>query len=263
MFAYSYAQESRVISLQECMEQAVINHPLYKQHQLQADLKNLKMDNIKADLLPQLSVNGKATLQNEVIELPISLPGVSIPSMSKDQYRLSLDVNQALYRGGLNKYQNRLEQDNLLLADLTTDKELYGVKAQAKDLFFQIVLLEKQSQIVSSYKLVLESKLEEAEVNSRKIIDGYHFLVSIAPETIAANLDVYTETITNSGIADYVHKGLLLEITFLDGTTYEYFGVTKAIYIKMINSNKLNRYAKRAIYPNFIYRKSKRTLQEA
>ncbi|MDC1197716.1 KTSC domain-containing protein [uncultured Algibacter sp.] len=108
-----------------------------------------------------------------------------------------------------------------------------------------------------------DAKLEEAEVNSRKIIDGYHFLVSIAPETIAANLDVYTETITNSGIADYVHKGLLLEITFLDGTTYEYFGVTKTIYIKMINSNKLNRYAKRAIYPNFIYRKSKRTLQEA
>ena len=107
-----------------------------------------------------------------------------------------------------------------------------------------------------------DDKLEEAEVNSRNIIDGYHFLVSIAPETLAANLEVYTDTITNSGIADYVHKGLLLEITFLDGTTYEYFGVTKPIYIKMINSNTLNRYAKRAIYPNYIYRKSKRMLQE-
>lgn len=104
---------------------------------------------------------------------------------------------------------------------------------------------------------------EEAEMNSRKIIDGYHFLVSIAPETIAANLDVYTETITNSGIADYQHKGLLLEITFLDGTTYEYFGVTKKVYIKMINSNKLNRFAKRFIYPNYTYRKSKRTLENA
>ncbi|WP_339895516.1 KTSC domain-containing protein [uncultured Algibacter sp.] len=108
-----------------------------------------------------------------------------------------------------------------------------------------------------------DAKLEEAEVNSRNIIDGYHFLVSIAPETLAANLEVYTDTITNSGIADYVHKGLLLEITFLDGTTYEYFGVTKPIYIKMINSNTLNRYAKRAIYPNYIYRKSKRMQQEA
>ncbi|MDX1277242.1 KTSC domain-containing protein [Oceanihabitans sediminis] len=104
---------------------------------------------------------------------------------------------------------------------------------------------------------------EEAEINSRKIIDGYHFLVSIAPETIAANLDAYTETITNTGIADFTHKGLLLEITFLDGSTYEYFGVTKPVYIKMINSDKVNRFAKRNIYPKYTYRKTKRQLEEA
>ena len=104
---------------------------------------------------------------------------------------------------------------------------------------------------------------EEAEINSRKIIDGYHFLVSLAPETKVSNLVDYKETINNAGIADYQHKGLLLEITFLDGTTYEYFGVTKQVYIKMINSNKLNRFAKRAIYPNYTYRKSKRTLESA
>ncbi|MFB9057220.1 KTSC domain-containing protein [Mariniflexile ostreae] len=104
---------------------------------------------------------------------------------------------------------------------------------------------------------------EEAEINSRKIIDGYHFLVSIAPETIAANLEAYTETITNSGIADYTHKGLLLEITFVDGSTYEYFGVTKQIYTKMINSNTVNRFAKRSIYPNYTYRKTKKVLEEA
>jgi hypothetical protein len=104
---------------------------------------------------------------------------------------------------------------------------------------------------------------EEAEINSRRIIDGYHFLVSIAPETIEANLAEYTETITNSGIADYQHKGLLLEITFLDGSTYEYFGVTKPVFIKMINSGKVNRFAKRSIYPNYTYRKSKRILENA
>lgn len=108
-----------------------------------------------------------------------------------------------------------------------------------------------------------DAKREEAEEQSRKIIDGYHFLVSMAPETKEANLPAYTETITNAGIADYHHKGLLLEITFNDGTTYEYFGVTKQVYIKMVNSDKLNRFAKRAIYPKYSYRKSKRYLQEA
>ena len=103
---------------------------------------------------------------------------------------------------------------------------------------------------------------EEAEQQSRAIIDGYHFLVSIAPETLAANFDAYTETITHSGIADYQHKGLLLEITFNDGTTYEYFGVTKQVFIKMINSAKINRFAKRAIYSKYTYRKSKRLVEE-
>ncbi|WP_192346263.1 KTSC domain-containing protein [Algoriphagus sp. Y33] len=102
----------------------------------------------------------------------------------------------------------------------------------------------------------------EAEIQSRRIIDGYHFLVSIAPETIEANLAAYTETINNAGIADYHHKGLLLEITFLDGTTYEYFGVTPNVYRKMINSDKLNRFAKRAIYPNYTYRKTKKSLEQ-
>lgn len=108
-----------------------------------------------------------------------------------------------------------------------------------------------------------DPKLIEAENKSRQIIDGYHFLVSLAPETIAANLDAYTETITNSAIADYQHKGMVLEVTFTDGTTYEYFGITKKVYIKMINASNLNRFARRSIFNSYTYRKSKRILEEA
>ncbi|WP_062058187.1 KTSC domain-containing protein [Aquimarina longa] len=103
---------------------------------------------------------------------------------------------------------------------------------------------------------------EEAEIKSRQIIDGYHFLVSIAPETKASNLEEYAITTSQSGIADYQHKGMLLEISFLDGTTYEYFGVPKTVYIKMMNSDKLYRFAKRNIFNSYLYRKSKKTLQE-
>lgn len=105
-----------------------------------------------------------------------------------------------------------------------------------------------------------DMKQQEAEVQSRRIIDGYHFLVSMAPETKEKNLEAYTETITKGAIADYQHKGLLLEITFTDDTTYEYFGVTKAVYIKMMNASNLNRFARRSIYPKYTYRKSKGAL---
>jgi len=108
-----------------------------------------------------------------------------------------------------------------------------------------------------------DERQAEAEINSRKIIDGYHFLVSIAPETKAANLEEFQETTNVAGIEDFQHKGMVLEITYLDGNTYEFFGVTRKIYIKMVNSDKLNRFAKRNIYPNYLYRKSKKTAEQA
>ncbi|GGW63577.1 KTSC domain-containing protein [Winogradskyella epiphytica] len=108
-----------------------------------------------------------------------------------------------------------------------------------------------------------DSGQEEAEIKSREIIDGYHFLVSIAPETKAANLEEYTRTTSESNILDFQHKGQLLEITFLDGTTYEYFGVPKHVFIKFVNSDKQMRFARRSIFNSYIYRKSKKELQEA
>jgi curved DNA-binding protein CbpA len=102
-----------------------------------------------------------------------------------------------------------------------------------------------------------DSMATEAELKSRQIIDAYHFLVSIAPETIAANLEEYNSSY-ESGIADFRHKGLLLEVSFVDGATYEYFGVPKTVYIKLVNSDKQLRFAKRNIFNTYLYRKSKK-----
>tara|TARA_R110002049_G_scaffold3795_3_gene27495 strand:+ start:27507 stop:28019 length:513 start_codon:yes stop_codon:yes gene_type:complete len=107
-----------------------------------------------------------------------------------------------------------------------------------------------------------DEKAIEAELMSRKIIDGYHFLVSISPETKAANLDDYNETINNP-IMDWQHKGLVLEISFLDGNTYEFFGVNKALYIKLCQSDKMTRFAKRNIFSTYTYRKIKKSEVEA
>jgi len=47
-----------------------------------------------------------------------------------------------------------------------------------------------------------DTKKEEAEEMSRQLTDGYAFLISIAPETIAKGLDEYNETINNASIED-------------------------------------------------------------
>lgn len=103
----------------------------------------------------------------------------------------------------------------------------------------------------------------EAEHKSRQIIDGYHFLVSISPETIAANQEEYNTITTESGLADFKLKGQMLEVSFLDGTTYEYFGVSKNIYTRLINADKQLRFAKRNIFNSYLYRKSKKGVEVA
>ena len=108
-----------------------------------------------------------------------------------------------------------------------------------------------------------DDKAVEAEEKSRQIVDAYHFLVSIAPETRDANLEEYNATINNSGILEWQHKGMRLELTFIDGSTYEYFGVNRALYMKFVNSDKQIRFAKRSIFNSFTYRKTKRSKEEA
>ncbi len=105
-------------------------------------------------------------------------------------------------------------------------------------------------------KFLEEEKKEEAEVVSTQIIDGYHFLVSIAPETKEANLEAYKTTITEFKVAEWQHKSMLLEVTFTDGNSYEYFGVSKILFGKFINAKSINNFGKRNIFNSFLYRKS-------
>tara|TARA_B100000809_G_scaffold249300_2_gene280491 strand:- start:64715 stop:65161 length:447 start_codon:yes stop_codon:yes gene_type:complete len=103
-----------------------------------------------------------------------------------------------------------------------------------------------------------EDKKEEAGEVSLKIIDGYHFLVSISPKTKEDNLDAYNATIQESKVADWHHKSMLLEVTFTDGNTYEYFGVNRKLFIKFVNSKSMSNFGKRNIFNSFTYRKSKK-----
>ena len=93
-----------------------------------------------------------------------------------------------------------------------------------------------------------------AEAKSKHIIEAYHFLVSIAPETKALTMAEYTATITTSGIKDFEYKDETMQINFVDGTSYEYFGVPKSIYVKFVNAPAPGRFARRHIYNSFPYR---------
>lgn len=101
-----------------------------------------------------------------------------------------------------------------------------------------------------------DTGLKEAEENSKKIIEAYHFLVSINAETIKQLLPEYTETISTTTITDYKFVEGRLIINFSNGSVYEYISVPKAIYIKMVNADSPGRYAKRHILNAYPWRKT-------
>lgn len=97
--------------------------------------------------------------------------------------------------------------------------------------------------------------LKAAEENSKNIIEAYHFLVSINPETIEQLKPEYNETVANSTITDYKFVEGRLIIDFSNGSVYEYISVPKATYVKMVNAESPNRFAKRHILNSFFWRK--------
>jgi curved DNA-binding protein CbpA len=99
---------------------------------------------------------------------------------------------------------------------------------------------------------------EEAEEKSKTIIEAYHFLMSIAPETREQSYADYTLTINSAGILDYEYKSQILLIKFSDGNIYEYFDVPKAVYVKLVNADSPGRFARRHIYNEFIYRSTRK-----
>ena len=96
----------------------------------------------------------------------------------------------------------------------------------------------------------------EAEEKSKSVIEAYHFLVSINEETQEKYKEEYTETITKSIITDFYLEKSILKVQHLNGKMFEYIGVPRNTYIKMVNSDSPSRFARRHIYGNFVYRKA-------
>ena len=96
----------------------------------------------------------------------------------------------------------------------------------------------------------------DAEERSKSVIEAYHFLVSINPETQEKYKEEYTETTSKSNIQDFEYEKQILKIQHLNGKMFEYIGVPRNTYIKMVNADSPSRFARRHIYGSYIYRKS-------
>ncbi len=147
--AMANAQDT--ISLGECLKATEENHPRQGDYQLLENISGNRLENFQAEWYPELNVNGSATYQSDVIQLGINspIPGLQFPVAPKDQYKVSLDINQTLYDAGMTKKQKEVEKTNVqtsvkqLKSDINQDKDF------VKNLYFNILMLQESMKITS------------------------------------------------------------------------------------------------------------------
>lgn len=162
-FGEALAQQADTISLNNCRQLAIANYPLIKQKDLLSEAAGLKIKNLNMNYFPQVSLNGQATYQSAVTEIPKISPMFDFPSMSKDQYKVTLDVNQTIWDGGTTSAQKKLENSNLLADQMNVDVEMAKIKERVNQIYFNILLAQQNEKVVRNIQEELKSKLKKTE----------------------------------------------------------------------------------------------------
>jgi outer membrane protein TolC len=151
------------ITLEDCYDLAKKNYPLVKQQELIIKSKEYTVQNANRAYLPQLNINGQATYQSAVTALPIQLPGITIPQLSKDQYRIYGEVNQFLFDGGMTSAQKKIAESSANLETQKMETELYKLKERINQIYFGILLLDAQHKQLSLLMSDLDANLRRVD----------------------------------------------------------------------------------------------------
>ncbi len=155
------------VHLNDCRQWAREQHPLRGQKELYRQMSGLKLENNQTNYLPKLNLNAQATYQSDVTHVGISMPGVDIPTVAKDQYKMYVDVKQNIWDGGLTKASEIIEKAQEATNEQGVEVELYKVEEQVNSLFFTSFVLQQNLEILTKKQETLDARKQQMESGVR------------------------------------------------------------------------------------------------
>ena len=158
---------SRAQTLEECQQAAEKNYPLIKQYGLIDKTTQLTVKNIQKGWLPQVTASAQATYQSAVTAWPESMQsiyqqmGLNMKGLRKDQYKISIDLQQTIYDGGAISSQRNIAQQEGKVQEAQTETNLYQVRRRVNEMYFSLLLLNEQIQLNEDVKALLQSSEEK------------------------------------------------------------------------------------------------------
>lgn len=158
------ARSQEVLTLEKCYELAASRYPLVRQYALIEKTREYSISNASKGALPQLHIAGQATYQSAVTRIPISLPNLDIPVLSKDQYKLYGEISQPVTDLVTVRYQKELIEAGTAVEQQKIEVELYKLKERINQLYFGILLIDARIIQTGILKKDIESGISKSKV---------------------------------------------------------------------------------------------------
>ena len=153
----------RAQSLEECRQAAEQNYPIIRQYDLIARTTELTVRNIQKAWLPQISVTAQGSYQNKVTAWPENLQGmfaqmgIQLQGLSRDQYKVGIDVRQTLFDGGTIGSRREIARGEGAVQAAQTEVDLYKIGQRVHEMYFGLLLLDEQLRLNADVNALLRS----------------------------------------------------------------------------------------------------------
>lgn len=148
-------------TVEECQQAAERNYPLIHQYGLIEKTTELTVANIQKGWLPQVSGSAQVTYQSDVVAFPEQMQtvyqqmGLNMKGLTKDQYRMGIDVSQTIYDGGVISSQKTIAREQGKVQTAQNEVNIYSVRKRVNEMFFSLLMLDDQIHLNHDLQVLL------------------------------------------------------------------------------------------------------------
>lgn len=166
----TFAASARTMTIYECVAKAQEHYPEVAQYGLIEATMNFNISTASKAWLPQIGVYGQGTWQNDVMEFPEALTdmlekqGVSYPGFKKLQYKAGVNIEQSIWDGGAINAKKELARTEAEIQRKSVALDLYNVASRVEEVYFSILIIDRQLEQISATKILLDSVMNTVNV---------------------------------------------------------------------------------------------------
>lgn len=155
---------SAQLTIEDCYRLAETNYPAISQYDIIEKTKMFNLSNANKAYLPQGTLSAQATWQSDVTSIDLNMPGVDIPTIDRDQYRIAAELTQIIWDGGRISAQKKILKANAEADTKQLESEIYSIRERVNNIYFGILLMKEQLNQLDILDKELQRNYDKVQV---------------------------------------------------------------------------------------------------